>query len=105
VLIYRWKNENLLWLRYTIDFQKIHFARQQGGDYTVVYLRPITPRNYFSESLYKRSYLVLFAPTPALHTGGRRYGSPPPVLLQPRGAKRTTITKNFMSAGESGHNL
>jgi hypothetical protein len=34
-----------------IDFQKIHFARQQGGDYTVVYLRPITPRNYFSESL------------------------------------------------------
>ena len=35
-----------------IDFQKIHFARQQGGDHTVVYLRPITPRNYFSESLY-----------------------------------------------------
>jgi predicted transposase/invertase (TIGR01784 family) len=34
-----------------IDFQKIHFARQQGGDYTVVYLRPITQRNYFSESL------------------------------------------------------
>jgi hypothetical protein len=36
----------------SIDFQKIHFARQQGGDYTVVCLRPITPRNYFSESLY-----------------------------------------------------
>jgi hypothetical protein len=35
----------------SIDFQKIHFARQQGGDYTVVYLRPITQRNYFSESL------------------------------------------------------
>jgi hypothetical protein len=34
-----------------IDFQKIHFARQQGGDNTVVYLRPITQRNYFSESL------------------------------------------------------
>jgi hypothetical protein len=34
-----------------IDFQKIHFARQQGGDHTVVYLRPITQRNYFSESL------------------------------------------------------
>ena len=33
--------------RITIDFQKIHFARQQGGDNTVVYLRPITQRNYF----------------------------------------------------------
>jgi acyl carrier protein len=32
-----------------IDFQKIHFARQQGGDNTVVYLRPITPRNYFRQ--------------------------------------------------------
>jgi hypothetical protein len=30
-----------------IDFQKNNFARQQGGDYTVVYLRPITPRNFF----------------------------------------------------------
>jgi hypothetical protein len=37
----------------SIDFQKIHFARHQGGDYTVVYLRPITPRNYFSENLYE----------------------------------------------------
>lgn len=35
-----------------IDFQKIHFARQQGGDYTVVYLRPITQRKYFFECLY-----------------------------------------------------
>jgi hypothetical protein len=33
----------------SIDFQKIHFARQQGEDHTAVYLRPITQRNYFSE--------------------------------------------------------
>lgn len=31
---------------------EIHFARQQEGDHTVVCLRAITPRNYFSESLY-----------------------------------------------------
>ncbi|MEI6260630.1 MAG: hypothetical protein WCR46_12070, partial [Deltaproteobacteria bacterium] len=37
---------------HTIDIQKIHFARQQVGDNTVVYLRPITQRNYFSECLY-----------------------------------------------------
>jgi hypothetical protein len=41
--------------RSTIDIQKIHFARQQGGDNTVVYLRPITQRSYFSECLYVAS--------------------------------------------------
>jgi hypothetical protein len=35
-----------------IGFHKIHFARQQGGNYPVVHLRPVTPRNYFSECLY-----------------------------------------------------
>jgi len=35
-----------------IDFQNIHFARQRGGDYPVVYLRQITQRNEYSENFF-----------------------------------------------------
>jgi hypothetical protein len=45
-----------LFCKYIMN-QKIHFARQHGGDNAVVYLQAITQRNYFSECLWTKRYV------------------------------------------------
>jgi hypothetical protein len=56
---------------FTVRFQKIHFARQRGGDCIVVYPGPITSENYFSEcQLYKNMKSRYFSFSILQHTHG-----------------------------------
>ena len=67
---------------HVIDFQKINFARQQGGDNTIVYLRPITQRNYFSECLYvTSSYICISGDCRINAVGGQCQSFSDPVEL------------------------